>query len=221
MRVVLYARVSTDDKDQDPARQITPCKNYASMHNHEIVEIITEHHTGDSHPLDRPEGKRIRDINPQGILVYSMDRFTRQHPIKVLQLLNEMKDRGVLVISISEPIFNMESEMSEPLRFFMAWFNNWFLTKLKKDINSGIQHARLHGTKSGKPIGREPKAFNKYRAAELLKQGVSFRTISKELGVSPATVFRFKTSPDFLGGKYINEPSVLEAGVSGTVELSK
>lgn len=186
MNVMIYARVSTDDKDQNPERQIAPCKNYCELHNHKILEVITEHQTGDSDPFKRPEGSKLLNSNCQGIVVYSMDRFTRQHPIKVFQMLNSLKDRGVKIISITEPAFNMESEFSEIIIYLMSWFNNYFLTKLRRDVRSGIERAR----RQGKQIGRSKKNFNEFRAAELLGQGLSYGAVSKELGVSKATIYR-------------------------------
>jgi DNA invertase Pin-like site-specific DNA recombinase len=118
-----------------------------------------------------------------------MDRLTRQHPVKVIQLLQDMKDRGVKVISITEPAFNMEHEMSEVMLYLITWFNNYFLKKLKRDIKSGMDRAR----EKGKTIGRPLAEFNRLRAYQLLfMESKSIRAVAKELGVPVATMYRFK-----------------------------
>ena len=60
-------------------------------------------------------------------------------------------DGGVKVISITEPAFNMENEMGEVMLYLMGWFNNYFLRKLKRDIQSGMDKARAQGIVIGRP----------------------------------------------------------------------
>jgi DNA invertase Pin-like site-specific DNA recombinase len=187
MKVAIYARVSTDDKDQDPERQILKCRQYCDLHNHEIIQVEQEHVTGDSNPITREKFKEIlENKDVEGVMVFSIDRLTRQHPTKVMQLLNQFKDMGIKIVSITEPIFNMEGEFSDLLQYFLTWWNNYFLTKLKKDVKSGIERARAQG----KQIGRAKNPFNEYRARQLLKEGKSYGEIAKELGVPKATVWR-------------------------------
>jgi DNA invertase Pin-like site-specific DNA recombinase len=189
LKVVLYARVSTDDHDQDPERQILKCRQYCELHNHTIIEIFKDYCTGDSEPFKREKGKHLLESDPDGIVIFSMDRLTRQHPVKVIQLLQDMKDRGVKVISITEPAFNMEHEMSEVMLYLITWFNNYFLKKLKRDIKSGMDRAR----EKGKTIGRPLAEFNRLRAYQLLfMESKSIRAVAKELGVPVATMYRFK-----------------------------
>lgn len=192
MKVVIYARVSTDDKDQNPERQLLKCRQYAELHNHTVVKEIIEYHTGDSNPFYRPKGQEIIKLDIDGVVVFSMDRLTREHPVKVITMINNLKDRGVKIISITEPAFNMESEFSDILLYIMGWFNNYFLVKLRRDTRAGIERAR----KEGKQIGRAKRKFNEYRAKALLAEGYSYGEIAKELGVPKTTIYnRFKNPP--------------------------
>jgi DNA invertase Pin-like site-specific DNA recombinase len=210
MKVAIYCRVSTDDKNQDPERQIIKCRQYADLHNHEIVGVYKEYHTGDSKPDTRPEFQRLIIKDVEGIIVFSIDRLSRQHPSKIMQLINELKDRGIKVISITEPIFNMESDFAEPMQYFLGWWNNYFLKKLKIDIKSGIEKAR----KEGKQIGRAKVEFNEFRARQLLAEGKSYSAVAKELDIPKATIYRrFKNLPKYTTGKYINEAGVSETSV--------
>lgn len=213
MKVILYARVSTDDKEQDPERQFLKCRQYCDLHNHEVIVEIKDYYTGDSDPFSRPEGCKMLNYNPEGIIVFSMDRFSRQHPIKVIQLMNNLKNQGIKLVSITEPAFNMESEFSEIIIYIMGWFNNYFLAKLKRDIKSGQEKAR----KEGKHIGRLKAEFNKLRAFELLfNEKKSQRVVSKDIGVSLATLNRFKRVCEKDGGFFINKQFVPLTGVSET-----
>lgn len=211
MKVVIYSRVSTDDKEQDPERQVMKCQQYSELHEHHVLEVLKDFCSGDSEPFERPECKKILDYDVEGIIIFSMDRLTRQHPIKVMSMLKNLKDRGIKVISITEPVFNMESEFSEVLLFFMTWWNNYFLTKLKRDIKSGMDRARANG----KQIGRAKLQFNKFRAYQLLfnekkenGKPYSQRDVSKELSVSLASINRFKREAEKKPDLYIIKDSV-------------
>ena len=205
MKVAIYARVSTKDHDQNPERQILKCKQYCELHEHIISQIIEEKHTGDSPFLERPQVKDIDFNKVEGIIIFSIDRLTREHPTKVFRLLNHLKDRGIKVISITEPAFNMEGEFSEVIMFLMTWYNNYFLKKLRRDIKSGMDKAR----QEGKVIGRPKTKFNKFRAYELLfKAGLSQREVAKELNTSLATINRFKRVAEKNPNSFINEEVV-------------
>jgi len=200
MNAILYGRVSTDDKEQNPERQMIKLRQYADMHNHKILAEIIDYDTGDSDPLKREQGKYIIGYNPDIIIFFSMDRFTRQHPTKVFKSISYLKDNGIKIVSITEPAFNMESEFSEIIFFLITWFNNYFLTKLRRDIKSGMDRA----VAQGKHIGRNRATFNKDLAYKLLFiQKTSQREAARLLNTSPATINRFKKDTEKTGKTYI------------------
>ena len=153
---------------------------------------ILEHHTGDSDPFSRPKLKDVNLSKIDGIIFFSMERFTRQHPIKVIHMINRLKDRGIKIISITEPAFNMESEFSEIILYIFTWFNNYFLKKLKIDIKSGLANAVAKGVK----LGRPKVDANIYEIKRLKNDGKSLREIAKELNLSLGKVQRcIKNTP--------------------------
>jgi len=67
MKVCIYARVSTDDKGQDPLLQVNACKEYCERNRHEVVAIlIDEGVTGNSWYYDRPKGKELKKLIDRG-----------------------------------------------------------------------------------------------------------------------------------------------------------
>lgn len=191
MKVAIYTRVSRDDKDQDPERQVLKCKQYCELHNHNIIYEIKEYHKGDSDPNSRPEFNKINLKKIDAIVVFSIDRLTRQHPNKVMNLINYFKKSGVLIISVTEPIFNMESEFAEPMQYFMTWWNNYFLKKLSRDVKTGLEKARAEG----KTLGRPKKEIDYLQVMEFKSRGLSLRVIAKELGVSLGAIQRCIKNP--------------------------
>jgi DNA invertase Pin-like site-specific DNA recombinase len=63
-------------------------------------------------------------------------------------------------------------------------------------VMAGLQYARQHGTKSGKPIGRPRAVFRRDKIEELRGRGLGWRQIGRELGVSATTIRRaYRTPP--------------------------
>jgi DNA invertase Pin-like site-specific DNA recombinase len=191
MRVAIYSRVSTDDKDQNPERQVLKCKQYCELHNHTIEHEVLDYHKGDSSPMDRPKFNTIDLKKVDAIVVYSIDRLTRQHPTKVMNLLNYFKQSGILIISVTEPIFNMESDFAEPMQYFMTWWNNYFLKKLSQDVKSGLERAKEKGI----TLGRPKKDIDYNKVIELKTKGLSLRQIATELNISLGSVQRCIKNP--------------------------
>src|SRR3989338_5268661 len=195
MKIIIYTRVSTDDKDQNPESQLLKCRHYCSLHEHKIVEELTDNGiSGDTYIFSRPSGTKVKELIEQGkaegLVVFSVDRYSRENPIQVMQQLNHLKDQGITFISVSEPVFNMESEFAEPMKYMLTWFSNYFLVQHKKKVISGMERAKLKGTKSGKPIGRPKIQVNKFKVKQLHNQGLSQRNIAKQLEISLASVNR-------------------------------
>jgi DNA invertase Pin-like site-specific DNA recombinase len=188
MKVIIYSRVSTDDKEQNTERQVIQCRNYCAIHNHTIIGEHEDYISGDTNPFIRKGFSSGVKSKPDGIVIYEISRFSREHPSKVMRRIQELKDSGIKIISITEPAFNMEGDMSELLQYIMAWFNNYYLSNLRRNVKTGQERAR----QQGKVIGRAKVKFNERRATHLYTvEKKTQREIAKELNVSLGTLNRF------------------------------
>lgn len=196
MKVIIYCRVSTDDKGQDPKVQLDKCRQFCQFNNYEIIgEFLDEGVSGNTYYYDRPEGSRMQSIikryeNTQvglGIVCFAVDRFSRQDPIRLLPLIKDLKDHNILFISVTEPVFNMAGSMAQPMQYLLTWFSSYFLEQHITKVKAGMDKARLKGTKSGKAIGK-PRKANYELIQQLHKEGKSISSIAKELTVSKSSV---------------------------------
>lgn len=196
MNLISYARVSTDDKGQNPETQHMANRNFAAAYSDTIVaEFTDEGVTGDSIFFDRPNGEKINALltmrEARGIIVFAIDRFSRRDPFKVNNEMELLRQRGITLKSVSEPFLNTDSEFRQMVQFMITWFANYFLTQHKKKVKAGMERAARVGTKSGKAIGR-PKlsGWHRNRILEMRAQGMSLRLISKQLGLGLGTVHK-------------------------------
>ena len=196
MKVVIYCRVSTDDKGQDPQVQLDKCRQFCKFNDYEVIgEFVDEGISGNTYYYDRPNGKLMDSIIKRyedtqiglGIVCFAVDRFSRQDPIKLLPLIKELKDRNILFISVTEPVFNMAGSMAQPMQYLLTWFSSYFLEQHVTKVKAGMDKARLKGTKSGKAIGK-PRRANYPAIVEMYSRGISISRIAKDLNISKSSV---------------------------------
>lgn len=61
---------------------------------------------------------------------------------------------------------------------------------IRERVQAGIAHARIRGTKSGRPIGRPRAVFDRVQAVELRATGMSWGKIAKKLYTTVTSVRR-------------------------------
>src|SRR5918998_3685958 len=104
-RAVIYARVSTTDRGQDPETQLRQLREYAERRCFSLVEEYVDHASGSRNDRERYRAmleaarKRRFDV----LLVWRYDRFARSTRALV-NALGEFRARGVAFISHQENV---------------------------------------------------------------------------------------------------------------------
>ncbi len=194
-RVVIYARVST--VDQDLRMQTDELHEYALARKFEIVDTITEQIS--SGKKNRPgyesviELARKRKID--AILVWKFDRFARstRELINSLELFQEL---NVDFLSLQDNI-DTTTAMGKALFTIIAAIGELERATIKERVKSGMKKAQRYGTKSGRPIGREPLPYHiKSNVLRLRAQGKKPVEIYKSLGISRQSYYRVVKAED-------------------------
>jgi putative DNA-invertase from lambdoid prophage Rac len=159
MRVVIYARVSTREQDND--NQLRPLKAFAASRAWDIAGIYQEKESawreGQQQQLEALRSaarQRKFDI----VLIWALDRLTRQGPAAVLNLVAEFKNYGVKVISYQESWTEQVDSATLPLFLSIAgWLAQQESARRSARILAGFARVKENGrTKSGRPVGRPP-----------------------------------------------------------------
>jgi len=92
-KAVIYLRVSTDEQTEES--QLEPCKNYCKEKGWKVIKIYRDHgKSAYKEDKYRPEFmKMLEDAKKrdfQHIVVFAMDRFSRQPPVRVLEMVREL-----------------------------------------------------------------------------------------------------------------------------------
>ncbi len=158
MKAVIYARVSTEDQTAD--NQIRELTAWAAGRGCEIVGIYTENETAwrQGH---QGELRRLRDDAARGkfqaVLVWALDRLSREGPLAVLQLVSLLRRYGVAVLSYKEPWTETEGPLSDLLYAITAWVARFESTRRSERVRAGMARAKAQGVHCGRPPGSKDR----------------------------------------------------------------
>lgn len=199
MRTVLYARVST--RDQTAAHQLTQARAAGFV----VDDVVTDEGvSGVSTRLaDRPQGRRLFDMLRAGdtLLVRWVDRLGRDYE-DVSQTIREFMDRGVIVRTvINGMVFDgstkdpMQKAVRDALIAFMAALSQAQAEAMREARRAGIAHHKANDP--SKYRGRKPSFGRDQfdRVTAMLALGAGLSEISRETGLSRATIWRIKGDP--------------------------
>ncbi len=148
---VAYARVSTDDKDQDPMTQIRNIREYCAREDIELVgEYIEERSAKD---MDRPKLQemlgRIMTDRITMVLAWNESRLSRDMSDmdRLVQICNSA---GTVIRYVANAGVNPETSAGKLLNTIGTWQSEEERKKLALNTKQGMATAKL----KGKHVGR-------------------------------------------------------------------
>ena len=194
MKVAIYARVSTSDKDQSPETQLMPLQDFCLAQGWEVYREYVDqapandlaHRTQWRQLLDDAAKRRF-----SAVLVFKLDRAFRS--VKHMHdTLAAWELVGVSFQSLRER-FDTSTALGRLLLNLLASLADFELELIRERVRAGMERARRQGKKIGRPKVIDRKGFPKRFGAilERLSNGdISRRQAAKELGIGYATLKR-------------------------------
>jgi putative DNA-invertase from lambdoid prophage Rac len=190
MKAAIYARVSTSD--QNNAIQTRELTEYVDRRGWQLAGIYQDQISGAK--ASRPGlDKLIADARQRrfdAVLVWKLDRFGRSlvHCVSGIQ---ELASLGIRFIATSQGLDTDESNpASKLLLHILAAVAQFERELIRERVSAGMRSAKAKGTRSGKPIGRPRRIFNRAEVLTLRQNGVSMAKIARHLNVGVGTVAR-------------------------------
>ncbi len=177
-----YKRVST--VDQTTARQLV---------NVALDRIYEDHASGAT--KDRPELKRCLDALRQGdtLHVHAVDRLSRSMR-DLIDIVEQVLRAGASIIIYSPKLEFSTNENNHFQTFQLQLFAS--IAQLERAMSrerqkEGIAQAKIKGTRSGKPFGKQPLDPSlKPKAIAMFNDGMLIAHIAKELCISRGSVYK-------------------------------
>jgi DNA invertase Pin-like site-specific DNA recombinase len=188
-KVAIYCRVSTDD--QCCERQERDLKAFARRAGHKIVAVFKETASGavDDHPERKKvmELARAREIG--AILVTELSRWGRSTQ-DLVQTLDDLHGWKVSVLAQNGLSFDLSTSTGKLMRTIMAGLAEFERDLIRDRVKSGLAAARARGVKLGRQHGQRPSDKKAKRVLAMHKEGLSYRLIGRNVGLSKNTVMQ-------------------------------
>ena len=171
MKAALYLRVSTTEQNTD--NQLRALEAYAVSRGWQIVEVYQENESawkaGHQKELarllsDSRNGKRKVDV----VLLWALDRLSREGAAAILNLINTFKAYGIRVISYQESWTEAPGAIGEVLYAIAGWVAKMESERRSERTKAGLVRAISQGKKLGRPTGSKDAGKRK-RTGYLLR----------------------------------------------------
>lgn len=150
--VVLYARVSLEEGDekrmQEPENQLQPLREWAKALDYQIKGEYIDRKSGADYnrPAFRSMLKEAMQRKFDGILIWKLDRFSREGIMQTLAYLKQLKDRHIFLKSLTESWLDTSNEgIYEVVLAIMAWASAEERKKISERTRAGIARRRAIG----------------------------------------------------------------------------
>jgi DNA invertase Pin-like site-specific DNA recombinase len=192
MRVGIYARVSTQDKEQDPETQLLPLREFAQAQGWDRAGEYVDHASA-TDLRGRREWRRLLDDAARRrvdvILCWKLDRCFRS--VKdAADTLAQLRAWKVGLRSYTEPMIDTSSTSpwGELLFNLLAAFSQFERSLIAERVRAGMARAK----KQGKALGRPSRLNGDFQAIEAqLRAGrISQRQAARQLGCGRSTIQR-------------------------------
>jgi DNA invertase Pin-like site-specific DNA recombinase len=194
VRCALYGRVSTKGQKTVP-EQFDELRAYAARRGWTVVQEVADIRSG---AKDRPNRRALMDAARSRqidvIAVWKLDRWGRSM-LDLVATLHELTELGVGFASVSEGI-DLTTAAGRLLAAVLSAFAAFERDAIIERTHLGLNHARKHGTRSGRPIGRPAIAASRSVEVRALRhQKFSLKKIAAKTGLSYGSVQRLLAEP--------------------------
>ncbi len=174
MKVAIYSRVSTDK--QELANQLDQLRDFANKKHWLIFKVYADVISGNenSRPSFDELFKHAHQCLFDGVLFWSLDRFSRSGTLFTLQKLKELENLGLFYHSYQDPYISTAGQWKDVIISVMSTLAKLERERISERTKAGLERAKA----KGKKIGRSKipdEAIEK--VIKLLDEGRSFNYI--------------------------------------------
>lgn len=153
-RVAFYARVSTDDKEQNPETQLHALRRYCLARGWDAPTEPYVDYASARDMRGRRAWRRMMEAAGRrefdALLVYRLDRAFRQVRDGVIAM-DRLNECGVDFISVEEPYIDTTSPMGEVMFIISSLWAQLEGVGISQRVKAGMDRARAQGVRLGRP----------------------------------------------------------------------
>ncbi len=154
----LLLRVS--DSGQHTENQLPDLQAWANRRGLEIVQVYELQESAWRGAHEKMLSQVYRDARQgkfQVLLVWALDRLSREGPLATLEIVHRLGKAGVQVWSYQEPWTEAGGEMLDLLLAIAGWVARMESNRRSERTKAGLQRAISQGKRLGRPPGSKDK----------------------------------------------------------------
>jgi len=156
-KTAIYCRVSKSDESQNPKNQLEPLRKFADTLGLEVVKEYTDYASGGN--SNRPQFQQmLKDAKRHKfdvVLVWALDRFSREGISNTLAYLETLKRANVGLKSLKEGWLDTTSGgMGDLLVAIFSWVAQQERKRISERTKAGLKVAKANGKILGRPVGK-------------------------------------------------------------------
>ena len=154
MKVCIYSRVSTNE--QHVQNQAVILSDWAGQRGYEVNAVYEEQETAWKAGHQRELARLLDDARKRRfdtVLVWALDRLSREGPLAILTIVNRLKNYGVKVLSYQESWTEAPGELGELLYALTGWVARMESQRRSERTKAGLARVKAQGKRLGRPPG--------------------------------------------------------------------
>ena len=164
MRICIYTRVSTNQ--QDAANQTAMLTDWVKQRGFDIVKVYEEEESAWKSGHQRVLAGLIDDARKRrfdAVLVWALDRLSREGALAILSLVQKLSTCGVKVLSYQESWTEAPGELAELLYALTGWVARMESQRRSERTKAGLARVKAQGKRLGRPSGSKDRRKRKRR----------------------------------------------------------
>lgn len=153
-KAAIYIRVSSEE--QTASNQLPPLEDMAARRGFKVVEVYSEAETAWRAGHQAELARLIEDARKarfEVVLVWALDRLSREGPAAMLAVIDKLKAYGVRVISYQEAWTEAPGELGELLYSIVAWVARMESQRRSERTKAALVRLKANGVPLGRPVG--------------------------------------------------------------------
>jgi DNA invertase Pin-like site-specific DNA recombinase len=158
VRAAIWTRVST--REQETQNQLDALRSFAKNRG---MEVVREYEVEES-AWNGKHSAKLKEVQQAGrlgefsvVLVWALDRLSREGAEATLAIMREFRERGVQVISLQESWTEAPGVAGDVLVSIMGWVAQMESTRRSERIKAGLLRRKAQNL----PVGRQRGAKDK------------------------------------------------------------
>jgi DNA invertase Pin-like site-specific DNA recombinase len=184
MRIFAYCRVSTTEQTTENQVIAIRQKGYEVINS----RIVSETVSGSVEAMKREKFKMLINHKMEKgdmLVVLKLDRLGRDN-IDVQSTINLLTGKGIKVVCLDLPVADLSSAEGKLMLQMFSAFAEFERNRIRERTKDGLERAKAHGKKLGRPVAKGTTASVQAKKSE----GLSQSKTAEVLGLGIATVKR-------------------------------